>query len=87
MIIPGLELWHMLLPGYIIALGLQFIVPNVFVGMAFDAGGVATGPLTATFILAFASEQPKRTYCHSYSRRLWYDCFSSLNANFGPFKF
>lgn len=53
MIIPGLELWHMLLPGYIIALGLQFIVPNVFVGMAFDAGGVATGPLTATFILAF----------------------------------
>lgn len=53
MIIPGLELWHMLLPGYIVALGLQFIVPNVFVGMAFDAGGVATGPLTATFILAF----------------------------------
>lgn len=53
MVIPGLELWHMLLPGYIIALGLQFIVPNVFVGMAFDAGGVATGPLTATFILAF----------------------------------
>lgn len=53
MTIPGLELWHMLLPGYIIALGLQFIVPNVFVGMAFDAGGVATGPLTATFILAF----------------------------------
>lgn len=53
MIIPGLELWHMLLPGYIIALGLTFIVPNVFVGMAFDAGGVATGPLTATFILAF----------------------------------
>lgn len=53
MIIPGLELWHMLLPGYIIALGLTLIVPNVFVGMAFDAGGVATGPLTATFILAF----------------------------------
>lgn len=53
MIIPGLELWHMLLPGYIIALGLTFTVPNVFVGMAFDAGGVATGPLTATFILAF----------------------------------
>ncbi|HLQ75553.1 MAG TPA: DUF1538 domain-containing protein, partial [Alloiococcus sp.] len=53
MIVPGLELWHLLLPGYIIALGLTFIVPNVFVGMAFDAGGVATGPLTATFILAF----------------------------------
>jgi len=52
-VIPGLELWHILLPGYIIALGLSYIVPNIFVGMAFDAGGVATGPLTATFILAF----------------------------------
>jgi len=52
-IIPGLELWHILLPGYIISLGLSYIVPDIFVGMAFDAGGVATGPLTATFILAF----------------------------------
>lgn len=51
--VPGLQLWHILLPGYIIALGLSYIVPNIFVGMAFDAGGVATGPLTATFILAF----------------------------------
>lgn len=52
-VIPGLQLWHILLPGYIIALGLSYIVPTIFVGMAFDAGGVATGPLTATFILAF----------------------------------
>jgi len=52
-VVPGLALWHILLPGYIIALGLSYIVPKVFVGMAFDAGGVATGPLTATFILAF----------------------------------
>lgn len=52
-VVPGLQLWHILLPGYIIALGLSYIVPNIFVGMAFDAGGVATGPLTATFILAF----------------------------------
>jgi hypothetical protein len=29
-------------------------VPNLFVGIAFDAGGVASGPMTATFILAFA---------------------------------
>lgn len=53
MLIPWLDLWHILLPGYIIAIGLSYIVPKVFVGMAFDAGGVATGPLTATFILAF----------------------------------
>ncbi|MFL2100876.1 DUF1538 domain-containing protein [Desemzia sp. FAM 23989] len=51
--VPGLELWHYLLPGYIIAIGLMYIVPKMFIGMAFDAGGVASGPMTATFILAF----------------------------------
>ncbi|TNF08151.1 MAG: DUF1538 domain-containing protein [Bacillota bacterium] len=50
---PSIALWHFLLPGYAIALLLVFIVPKLFVGIAFDAGGVATGPLTATFILAF----------------------------------
>lgn len=50
---PEINLWHYLLPGYIIALGLTFVTPKLFVGIAFDAGGVATGPMTATFILAF----------------------------------
>ena len=50
---PEIQLWHYLLPGYAIALGLTFVVPKLFVGIAFDAGGVATGPITATFILAF----------------------------------
>lgn len=49
----NINLWHYLLPGYIIALVLSFIAPKLFVGIAFDAGGVATGPMTATFILAF----------------------------------
>lgn len=52
-IIPSVQLWHFLLPGYIIALGLMFIVPKLFVGIAFDAGGVATGPMISTFILSF----------------------------------
>ncbi len=52
-VVPGIELWHYLLPGYVIALGLTFVVPKLFIGIAFDAGGVATGPMTATFILAF----------------------------------
>ncbi|MDE1548230.1 DUF1538 domain-containing protein [Jeotgalibaca caeni] len=52
-LVPAIELWHYLVPGYIIALALAFRVPNLFVGMAFDAGGVASGPMTATFILAF----------------------------------
>lgn len=52
--IPGVELWHILLPGYILAIGLMFFTPKLFVGMAFDSGGVASGPMSATFILAFS---------------------------------
>lgn len=52
-IVPEIQLWHYLLPGYIIAIAMTYFVPKLFVGIAFDAGGVATGPMTATFILAF----------------------------------
>lgn len=52
-ITPSLQLWHYLLPGYLVSLGLMFLIPKIFIGIAFDAGGVATGPVTATFILAF----------------------------------
>ncbi|KAA9016945.1 DUF1538 domain-containing protein [Niallia endozanthoxylica] len=52
-IIPELQLWHYLLPGYIIAIAMSYFVPKLFVGIAFDSGGVASGPMTATFILAF----------------------------------
>lgn len=53
-LVPRLQLWQFLLPGYIISLALMFIVPKLFVGIAFDSGGVASGPMTATFILAYA---------------------------------
>lgn len=52
-LVPGIKLWHYLLPGYILALILSFFTPDLFVGIAFDSGGVASGPMTATFILAF----------------------------------
>ena len=52
--IPGLQLWHFLLPGFSIALILAFFVPDLFTGLSFYAGGVASGPMTATFILAFS---------------------------------
>lgn len=52
-IFPEIKLWYILLPGYILSLSLTFFTPKLFVGIAFDAGGVATGPITATFILAF----------------------------------
>lgn len=51
---PGISLWHFLLPGYIISIAMSYYVPRLFVGIAFDSGGVASGPMTATFVLAFA---------------------------------
>ncbi len=52
-LVPEIQLWHFLLPGYFIAIVLSYFVPRLFVGIAFDSGGVASGPMTATFILAF----------------------------------
>lgn len=53
-VVPGLQLWQLLLPGYIIAIAISYFVPGLFVGVAFDSGGVASGPMVATFVLAFA---------------------------------
>ena len=52
--VPSIQLWHYLLPGFAISLILTFFVPKLFVGIAFDSGGVASGPMTATFVLALA---------------------------------
>ena len=59
-LVPEIQLWHYLLPGYLVAVGLMYIVPKLFIGIAFDAGGVASGPMTATFILAFAQGAAER---------------------------
>lgn len=53
-LIPGMTLKHLIIPGYIIAIVLTYFTPKLFVGIAFDSGGVASGPMSATFILAFA---------------------------------
>ena len=45
---------YILIPGYAIALVLTFFVPDIFTSIAFDSGGVASGPMTATFLLPFA---------------------------------
>ena len=54
-VITGLSIWYLLIPGYAIALGLTFFVPKIFTAIAFDSGGVASGPMTATFLLPFAT--------------------------------
>ena len=53
-VLTGLALWYFLAPGYLLALGLSFFVPKIFTAIAFDSGGVASGPMTATFLLPFA---------------------------------
>ena len=51
--IEGFKLWMIIAPGFLIALILSRNVSQLFVGIAFDSGGVASGPMTATFILGF----------------------------------
>ena len=53
-VITGMSIMWFLVPGYAIALLLSFVVPPTFTAIAFDSGGVASGPLTATFMLPFA---------------------------------
>lgn len=53
-ILCGVPLLYFLIPGYAIAIGLSFFVPKIFTAIAFDSGGVASGPMTATFLLPMA---------------------------------
>ncbi len=50
-VITGIPLQFIIIPGYIIALVMSRFVPPIFIGIAFDSGGVASGPMTATFLL------------------------------------
>ena len=50
-VLTGLPIYWIMIPGYAIALVLSGIVPKMFVGIAFDSGGVASGPMTTTFLL------------------------------------
>lgn len=53
-VLTGLSIFWFIIPGYVIALSLSFFVPRIFTAIAFDSGGVASGPMTATFLLPFA---------------------------------
>ena len=50
-VLTGISIQWFVIPGYIIALVLSRIVPDIFIGVAFDSGGVASGPMTSTFLL------------------------------------
>jgi hypothetical protein len=53
-ILTGLSIFWLLIPGYVLALVLTFFTPKIFTGIAFDSGGVASGPMTTTFLLPLA---------------------------------
>ena len=53
-VLTGISILWFLIPGYAIAITLSFFVPKIFTAIAFDSGGVASGPMTATFLLPFA---------------------------------
>ena len=52
-VVTGISIMWFLVPGYVVALGLSFFVPDIYTAIAFDSGGVASGPMTATFMLQF----------------------------------
>jgi hypothetical protein len=53
-VLTGISIFVFLVPGYLLAVVLSFFVPKIFTSIAFDSGGVASGPMTATFLLPFA---------------------------------
>ena len=52
-VIFDFSILYYVIPGYFLSLGLSFFVPKMYTAIAFDSGGVASGPLTSTFILPF----------------------------------
>ena len=53
-VLTGISIFWFVIPGYLTAIVLSFFVPKMFTAIAFDSGGVASGPMTATFLLPFA---------------------------------
>ena len=53
-VLTGISILWFLIPGYAFAIGISFVVPKLFTAIAFDAGGVASGPMTAAFLLPLA---------------------------------
>lgn len=49
----SLSIWYFLIPGYLVALAIIWKTPGLFSAIAFDSGGVATGPMSSTFILPY----------------------------------
>ena len=53
-VLTGIPILPFLIVGYAISLVISYFVPSIYTGIAFDSGGVASGPMTSTFMLPFA---------------------------------
>lgn len=53
-VLTGISIMPFLIVGYAVSLIISYFVPNIYTGIAFDSGGVASGPMTSTFMLPFA---------------------------------
>ena len=53
-VLTGISILWFMIPGYAIALGISFFVPRIYTAIAFDSGGVASGPMATTFLLPLA---------------------------------
>ncbi|MEY8393250.1 DUF1538 domain-containing protein [Lachnospiraceae bacterium 45-P1] len=53
-VLTGISILWFLIPGYAVALSISFFVPKLYTAIAFDSGGVASGPMTAAFLLPLA---------------------------------
>lgn len=72
-VITGLNIQAIIIPGYLIALIMSKFVPKIFVGIAFDSGGVASGPMTSTFLLPLCIGA-----CESLGNNVMMDAFGVI---------
>lgn len=72
-VLTGIAIQWIVIPGYVIALVLSRFVPKMFVGIAFDSGGVASGPMTATFLLPLSMG-----VCNAVGGNLMTDAFGMV---------
>ena len=69
-VLTGISILWFLIPGYAIAIGISFFVPKIYTAIAFDSGGVASGPMTAAFLLPLAQGA-----CTAVGGNLYTDAF------------
>jgi len=69
-VLTGISILYFLIPGYAAALGISFFVPRLYTAIAFDSGGVASGPMTAAFLVPLAQGA-----CHALGGHMVTDAF------------